>query len=145
LDHWGQLDLRPVSVGGHNRVFDFSTGFAQKLTSLPPENRFCTIIKLKVEGKPSVLPKPKTEWFKIIQLKYALTPSEQKEISNLANEIAEELKNNEDASIRILSNRIKQNLENKSVLTTLVDSIVDILSEKYPDFVLKSEKKKRIP
>ena len=103
------------------------------------------INKLEVEGKPSPPPEPKAEWFSVIQLKYALTPPKQEEISDLANEVAEGLKKNEDASIRILSNRIKQNLENRSVLITLVDSIVDILSEKYPILVLKTKIKKQAP
>ena len=68
-----------------------------------------------------------------------LTPLGPKEISGLANKVAEELKNNEDVSIRALSNRMKQNLGDKGALTLLVDSIVDILSEKYPNLVLKTE------
>lgn len=97
------------------------------------------INKIKKGGIPSKIPgEQKVEWFKIlIQLKYALNPPEQREISSLANEVAEELKNNEDVSIRKLSNQIKQNLENNDILTALVDTIVDILSEKYP--ILKSE------
>lgn len=40
---------------------------------------------------------------------------------------------------------MKQNLENRRNLTLLVNSIVDILSEKYPSFVLKFKEKKRKP
>jgi len=100
------------------------------------------INKLEVGGMTSGMPQePNTEWFKVIQLKYALNPPKPEEISNLANEVAEQLGDNEDASIRILSSKIKQNLKDTNALRLLINSIVDILSEKYPNLLVIVEKK----
>jgi DNA-binding Lrp family transcriptional regulator len=94
------------------------------------------------EGAP-LLVEPKAEWFKIIQLKYALTPPEKEEITDLAKKVSEELKNHEDVSIKVLANRMKQNLEDTSALKFSTDSIVDILSEKYPSFFKFKEGEKK--
>jgi hypothetical protein len=102
------------------------------------------INKLEVGGVSiGVIQEPKIEWLKVIQLKYALSPPKPEEISALANEIAEELSDNEDASIRILSTKIKQNLKDVSALKLLINSIVDILSEKYPNLIIKPKEKKQ--
>lgn len=99
------------------------------------------------EGKEGAFPlvEPKAEWFKIIQLKYALTPPEKEKISDLAKEIAEELKDHEDPYMKILAKRMKQNLENTNGLKLLVDSIVDILSEKYSSFFFEFKEEKKKP
>lgn len=49
-------------------------------------------------------------WFKVIQLRCALSPPES-EITDLANQVADELSNSEDVSIKVLSDQIKQNLK----------------------------------
>ncbi len=95
---------------------------------------------LEVEETESEKINMKPELFKITQLKCALAPPNDEEIANLASNVADSLESSEDASIRALARRMKENLENKDALTLLIDSITDILSEKYPSFDLEYPK-----
>jgi hypothetical protein len=77
-------------------------------------------------------PRDTAKWFKVIQLKYALNPSPKEEISKLADMVAKEFENVDDVALNTLSNSIKENKNNKEVLTILVDNLIKIAREEYP-------------
>lgn len=80
----------------------------------------------------------KPEWYKIMQLKYALNPPKENEIADLARELAEDLKTNEDeaVSIKVLAGQMENNLDNRHALTLLINSIFEILAKEHPEFFL---------
>jgi hypothetical protein len=71
-----------------------------------------------------------------------LTPLKKEEISNLAEEVANELEKHQDPAIKVLARQMKQNLDNPENLKLLVHSIKSVLSVKYPSLIIETKNKK---
>ncbi len=83
------------------------------------------------------------KWFKLIQLKYALDPPSESEIDNLVDAVADELSNDSDVSIKTLAISVRENKNDRNSLKLLIDNIVKILSQKYPNLILGLRDKKQ--
>lgn len=72
---------------------------------------------------------------KLIKLKYALNPPKEEEIDNLVEDIIKELRESNIISIKVLTESIDKNKtkEKRAVLSVLIDNIIGILSEDYPE------------
>lgn len=95
--------------------------------------------KLGGEYKPDHPSEPKAEWFKVIQLNYALNPPTDKGVENLAKQVIDELGNSEDGSMKALSKQMKQHIGKPAELKIVVNSILHILNQTYPNLVLNPE------
>ncbi|OGJ12562.1 hypothetical protein A3K82_00080 [Candidatus Pacearchaeota archaeon RBG_19FT_COMBO_34_9] len=70
----------------------------------------------------------------IIKLKYALTPPSKKEIAKLVKELSEEAQKGNDVVIKSLTKQMMDKKEHEQVLHSLLESLVAVISEKYPSF-----------
>ncbi len=87
----------------------------------------------------SIEPRDEAKWFKVIQLKYSLNPT--KEISKLADDVAEEFENVNDVALKTLAKSIKENKNNKEVLTVLIDNLIQISRREYKSEILQADAK----
>jgi len=85
---------------------------------------------------------PIAKLLKLIQLKYALNPPDKSEVKRLVEELADDLKEEQDVSISTLVKSMDEHKENNEVLKALADSLINIVSKKYPEFLTLKEKKK---
>jgi hypothetical protein len=69
--------------------------------------------------------------FKIMQLKYALSPPKEPEIEAIVENVAEELKSTNDNALKNLGNSLTENKSNKDVLKALTDTTWAILKTKH--------------
>ncbi|MFH1223242.1 MAG: hypothetical protein V1647_02740 [Pseudomonadota bacterium] len=74
-----------------------------------------------------------SKWLKIIQLKYALKPPKVEDKKILANSIAEDFKNDNDAGIRSIANMIKKYKDNDEILVGFIDDLLTELRKRHPD------------
>lgn len=72
--------------------------------------------------------KTSEEVITLIKLKYALTPPSDKDIKELAEDVWDKLKDNQNNGIKILAENIHKNKDNKEGLKPLVDSLIGILN-----------------
>ena len=80
-----------------------------------------------------------SRWFRVFQLKYALT-SPKEDIKKLAESIENEFKNDKDEGIRTTAESIMENKSKEEILKVLVDNLIKIASKKYPNIILYFEK-----
>lgn len=75
-------------------------------------------------------------------MKYALQPPSEKEISQLVDYVAEELKRQDDVALQTLAKAIADNKhkDGRQTLITLVASLIEILTKTYPSLVLQYDR-----
>lgn len=78
------------------------------------------------------------KWFKVFQLKYALTTPKE-DIKKLAENINNDFKNDEDEAIKTIAESIMENKNKEEVLKILVNNLIKIASKKYPNTILYFE------
>ena len=78
----------------------------------------------------------------IIKLNYALNPPEKHEISLLVENISKKAEQSEDDTIKTIVDRMVKNKSNELILKEFLESLIEILSKKYPSLKLEDKKSK---
>jgi len=77
----------------------------------------------------------------IVKLKYALSPVNKSDLSELKKSVCDELKRDSNETIRVLALNLEKNKDNDQVFSALFDSIWGIFLNDYPE--LKDDKQER--
>jgi len=99
-------------------------------------------IKNLVEGEPYVVGEERNVeqtplFIKIIKLKYALFPPSKSEIKGLVEDLSLEAESNKDIAIKSLIGKMVDKKDNEAELKTLMELLIEIVSNKYPSFSLE--------
>lgn len=76
-------------------------------------------------------------FIKIIKLKYALFPPSNSEVKRLVEDLSLEAESNKDATIKSLIGKMVDKKDNEAELKTLMELLIEIVSNKYPSFSLE--------
>jgi len=79
-------------------------------------------------------PIPNTLFLSMIRLKYALSPPDKKERIRLVEELYNEAEKSDDVIIRSLTKQMRNKKDHEQVLFSLLESLMDIIAQKYPSF-----------